>query len=194
MRSDYTQLELSPAELAVRKVGANCHIGFDHAYYSVPHSLYGEEVVVRTNKTTVDILDSSGKCVASHDRSYVKSKYVTDPSHMTKSYCSLYDERCYDGAKLRKWAKGLGEKTSELIDLLLDRKQIEEHAYKSCIAILQLSKKYGGSFLETACAHALNSRSCSFAAIQKFTKIEQLRCNPPIVTNQDKEANHGKTH
>ena len=167
----YVQLDLFPPELAVRKAGANCHIAFDGAYYSVPHSLYGETVIVRAKKSTVDILDNTGKCVAAHNRSYVKRRYITDPSHIPGIYYSaFYDDR-YDGAKLRKWAVGVGDKTCEVIDSLLSKKQIEEHAYKSCMAILQLSKKYGPSILEKACAQALAAGSYNFAAVQKLAKI-----------------------
>ena len=169
--SGYTQLDLFPPELAVRKVGANSHIGFGGAYYSVPHSLFGEMVIVRAKKHTIDILDSNGNCVAAHNRSYIKRKYTTDPSHMSNIYYSIYDDR-YDGAKLRKWAEGIGDKTYQVIESMLDKKKIEEHAYKSCMAILQLAGKYGKSLLEKACAHALDSRTCNFSAIQKFVKSE----------------------
>jgi len=180
MHSDpnYIQLDLFPPELAVRKVGANSHIGFDGAYYSVPHFLFGEKVIVQAKKSTIDILDYNGKCVASHNRSHVKRKYTTDPSHMSNVYHSIiYDDR-YDGAKLRKWAESVGDYTYQVIDSLLIKKKIEEHAYKSCMAILQLSKKYGNLLLEKACAYALESRKCNFTAIQKFVKTEyDMRIN-----------------
>jgi hypothetical protein len=170
--ANYIQLDLFPAELVVRKVGANSHIGFDGAYYSVPHTLFGEKVIVRAKKHTIDILDCNGSCVASHNRSYIKRKYTTVPSHMSNIYYSIiYDDR-YDGAKLRKWAESIGDKTYQVIDLLLDRKKIEEHAYKSCMAILRLAGKYGKPLLEKACTHALDSGTCNFTAIQKFVKNE----------------------
>ena len=168
------QTELSPPLLAVRKLGANCHVAFDGAYYSAPHTLYNEMVVVRATDSTVDILDNSGMCVASHFRSYVKRQYVTDPTHMPGVYYSIfYDQPSrYDGAKLRSWAKNIGDKTFQVIDLLLERRPIEEQAYKGCMAILQLAKKNGASFLESACSRALSNRSVSFAAIQRFIKLE----------------------
>jgi len=168
----YVQLDLFPPELAVRKVGANCHIAFDGAYYSVPHSLYGEMVIVRAKKYAIDILDSTGKHVATHNRSCAKRRYITDPSHMPGIYYSVFYDDRYDGAKLRKWAEDIGDKTCEVIDSLLSKKRFEEHAYKSCMAILQLSKKYGSSILEKACAHALAAGSYNFSAVQKLAKIE----------------------
>ena len=157
-------------DLAVRKVSANCHIAFDGAYYSTPHSLYGQMVFVRADKSSVDILDLNGICVASHIRSFTKRKYITDPSHMPNVYYSVfYDER-YDGAKLRKWAQDIGVKTFQVIDSMLSNKQIEEHAYKSCLAILLLTKKYGNSTLERACANALKSGFYNYYTIKSLAK------------------------
>jgi len=164
-------------DLAVRKVGANYHVAFDGAYYSVPHSLYGDTVIVRANNSTVDILNSFGKGVASHSRSFVKCKYITDPSHMPNFYYSVFFDERFDGAKFRKWAKEIGDKTYQVIDSMLSNKQIEEHAYKSCMAVLQLTKKFGSPILEKACSKALDSGFYNFYVIQKLAKIEHDRRN-----------------
>jgi len=170
---DFVQLELFTPELAVRKVSSNAHISFDGAYYSVPHCFYNECVIVRATKNFIDILDSNGKCVASHSRSFVRRKYVTDPSHLPPSYYSvLNNDGRYDGAKLRQWAKYFGHNTFQVIDCMLERKPFEEHAYKSCMAVIQLSKKYGASILEHACRIALSSNIFNFVAIQKIAKAE----------------------
>jgi len=174
------QLDLFPPELVVRKVGANSHVSFDGAYYSAPHSLYNEMVIVRASKNTIDILDNNGQRVASHIRSNIKRRYVTDPSHMPASYYSLFYDQRYDGAKLRSWAKNIGNKTFQVIDLILERQQIEEHAYKTCMAILQLSKKYGAPLLEAACSRSLGNSSVSFSAVQRFIKLAyEKRFNNP---------------
>jgi len=172
--SGSTQLELFPPELAVRKVGVNCHIALDGVYYSVPHYLYGQMVIARINISTVDILDSNGKFVASHNRSSVKRKYITNPSHMPNFYYSVSrdDSYCYDGATLRKWAYDIGDKTYEVIDSMLSNKSIEEHAYRTCMCILQLTKKYGNSILEKACSSAVNSGAYNYTTIQKLAKIK----------------------
>jgi hypothetical protein len=154
--------------LAVRKVGSNCHVAFQGVNYSVPHDLLHSMVVVRATASTIDILDSSGICVTSHKRCFIKRTYITDPSHMPPFYYSSLDIRCYDGAMFRKWARHLGNETFQLIDLILSNKLIEEQAYKSCMAILQLSKKYSPRRLNAACNFALLSGRCSFYAVRNF--------------------------
>jgi len=166
------QTHLFPPELVVRKVGANCHVSFDGAWYSVPHAFYNEMVIVRASKDVIDILDNNGQRIASHFRSSAKRRYVTDPTHMPASYYSLFYDQRYDGAKLRAWAKNIGKKTFMAIDTILERQQIEEHAYKTCMAVLQLSKKHGASRLESACTRALDNKSVSFAAILRFIKAD----------------------
>jgi hypothetical protein len=175
---DVLQLNLFPAALAARKVGSNSHVAFQGVNYSVPHDLFHSMVVVRATDSTIDILDSNGLCVASHKRCFVKRTYITDPSHMPPFYYSLLDIGCYDGAMLRKWAKHIGDKTYQLIDYLLSNKPIEQQAYKSCMAILQLSKKYGASRLNSACNYALLSGRCNFYAIRKFLTD---RSEPPFI-------------
>ena len=170
MHSDhgYDQLNLFPPVLAVRKVGINSHVAFLGAYYSVPHDLYKSMVIVRASQSVIDILDSNGRCVASHARSYKKNDYITVPSHMSPYYISFFESGCYDGAMLRKWAKNIGGNSFKLIDQMLSNKSIEEHAYKSCMAILQLSKKHGAKRLNDACGFALSVNRISFYTVRKF--------------------------
>ena len=170
--SDPLQLDLFSPELAVRKVGANYHVPFDGSYYSVPFSLYGEMVIVRASKCSIDILVSSGFCVATHNRSFSRRKYVTDPSHLPAVYYSVFYDSRYDAAKFRSWAKYFGNSTSQVIEVILASKPFEEQAYKTCMAVLQLSKKYGSSILEHACRNAVSSNLFTFSAIHKLAKAE----------------------
>ena len=113
--------------------------------------------------------------MATHNRSFTRREYVTNPSHLPGVYYSIFYDNRYDAAKLRSWAKYFGNSTHDIIDILLASAVYEEQAYKKCMAILQLSKKYGSSILEKACRAALSTQSYSFAAIQKIAKIEYDR-------------------
>jgi len=161
---------LPQPELAARKVGANCHVSFNGANYSVPHTLFKQTVIVRATDSVIDILNSAGECVASHMRCYSRHRYITDPSHMPPYYLSLSDVSCFDGAKLRQWAKDIGSHTFNAIDILLQKKTVEEQSYKICMAILQLSKKYGSGSLEFSCRQACESGSVNYSAIKKIIR------------------------
>jgi len=167
----YSQIDLFSSDLVVRKLGASCHIGFKGVFYSAPYCFYGQKLIVRANRDTVDILNSRGQCVASHKRSFVKRKYITDPSHMPEFLDQgAHDARFYNGFKFRELADDIGENTFDIIDSLLESKHHEEYAYKSCFAIIQLSKKYSHHLLEKACAHAISSGSRNYYTILKFLK------------------------
>ena len=170
MQSDFEtyQLDLFQPVLATRKVGTNCHITFDGTHYSVPHVYMKSMVIVRAANTFIDILDGYGRCVASHKRSNIKRSYITDPSHMPSSYYSTLDVRCYDGAAFRKWADSIGENVSLLIDTLLSSKVIEEHTYKACMCILQLSKKYSAKRFNDACGLVLSTEKVNYYAVRKI--------------------------
>ena len=166
------QLELSSPVLALRKVGASSHIPFAGAYYSVPHILFGNTVIVRATGSFVDILDCNGACVASHRRSFINRKYITDPAHLPDfNYSLLWNDR-YDAAKLRSWARKIGDNTFRLIDAMLERKPFEEHAYRSCLAILVIAKKYGSFILDKACEQALSADTLNFKAVQNLASVE----------------------
>jgi len=173
--SSCTQLELFQPELALRKLSASYHVSFDGAYYSAPHHLYNETVIVRATKDSIDILNSYGQCVASHIRSYTRRQYVTDPSHLPDVHNSVFYDGRFDGARLRSWAKCFGNNTFQVIDTMLIRKTFEEHAFRSCMAVLQISKKYGPFILESACRLAISAGLYNFSAIQKLAKAEYDR-------------------
>ena len=128
------------------------------------------QVIVRAAKEFIDILDSYGRCIASHKRVYSKRTYITDPSHMPPFYYSVLDIDCYDGDAFRKWAMSIGENASLFIDALLSSKDIEQHSYKSCMSVLQLSKKYSAKRFNAACGHALETEKISYYTVQNYLK------------------------
>ena len=159
-------LRAKTLDLAARKVGASCHIGFSGVNYSVPCSYYGHMVFVRASADTIDILNYDGLCIASHKRCFVNRAYITNPEHMPPYYLSQNHPLCYDGAKLRQWADEIGINTFLVIDHLLNKQSIEQHAYKTCLAVLLLSKTHGKHRLERACRATCLS-SVSYKSIKK---------------------------
>jgi hypothetical protein len=162
---------ISP-ELAARKVGPSCHIGFSGSYYSVPHTLYGQMVFVRASDLSVDILNNQGELVATHRRCFFKRKYMTNPDHMPEYYISFFDLACFDARRFRLWAKDIGDNTYAVIDKLLASRPVEQQSYKLCMAVLQLAKKYGAGLLDLSCRIALDDNRCNYSAIKKIIAAE----------------------
>ena len=71
------------AEWSKVKVSIDYHVDGERHYYSVPHALVGEYVMVRFTDTTVECFFKGGR-VAVHVRSYQVGKFTTLPEHMPK--------------------------------------------------------------------------------------------------------------
>lgn len=149
----------------MRRTPANYHVEYDGFHYSVPHGLYKQLVTIRATATTIEILNDNRERVALHQRRQIGSRYITNLSHMPSNHRHQHESNQFDGAKYRMWAKNIGVQTYVAIDLLLSAQIAEEQAYRSCMGILQSSKRYGNERLEVACAKAIAMNSCSYTTI-----------------------------
>ena len=161
------------ADMKLRTVPDNYHVEYDGFYYSCPYTLYRKKVTIRATHTTIEILEGNRTRIASHPRRYHGKRYVTDPDHMPASHRQYWDIQRYDGAKYRSWAQQIGTSTFEVIDQLLKAFLIEEQAYKSCMGLLQLSKKYSRDRLEKACSKAIIMHSYSYTTVANILKNGQ---------------------
>ena len=89
-----------------------------------------------------------GKSVAIHPRNYRKARYSTLRAHMPENH-QFMDEINSD--KLLEWAGKIGPHTFTLIQATLQSRNYPEQAYRTCLGILKLAKKYSSANLETAC-------------------------------------------
>jgi len=160
------------ADVVLRRVGDNYHVEYAGFYYSVPYTLHTEQVVVRATGAVIEILDKSRNRVACYKRRYSTSlgRYITLPEHMPANHNVVYASRQFDGARYRNWAEKIGENTLYIIDYLLKGGKVEEQGYKSCMGILQFSKKYGDNRLEAACKRARELGSCTYSTVSRILK------------------------
>lgn len=164
-------------------VGSNYHIEFDRTNYSVPYQYIHNKVTIRATGTTVEVLYDNQR-ICSHPRNYnVHKRYVTDRNHMPEKHRGYVEQMDWDGARYRSWAKKIGLQTHTVIDAMLSVHVIEEQAYKSCMGLLQLSKKYGVERLEAACARAVELGGMQYTTVKNILKNDQdLR---PMLTGTD---------
>ncbi|TWH45043.1 IS21 family transposase [Sporomusa sp. KB1] len=167
----YTQFEY--AEYIVRRTPANYHVEYEGFYYSVPHSLYKQMVTIRATATTIEVLNDNRERVALHQRRQTGSRYVTNLSHMPPHHRHQHNVNHFDGKKYRMWARNIGQQTYAVIDYLLSSQITEEQAYRSCMGVLQCSKKYGNERLEAACSKAITMKSCTYSTIATILKNGQ---------------------
>lgn len=133
------------------RVHLDYHIEIDHHYYSVPYQLVKELLQIRLTPSTVECFHQ-GQRIASHIRSYRKSKHTTLTEHMPKAHQKYLE---WNPERFLNWALEMGPNTRDVIKYLLEKQVHPEQSYRSCLGILTLAKRYTASRLEAACQRAL---------------------------------------
>ena len=154
------------AEYVERRVPDNYHVEWGGFYYSVPHYLYKQKVTMRISGSTIEILNESRERVALHEHKITGSRYVSIFEHMPPNHQHQSHFNSFDGTRYREWAKSIGKSTTLVVDKLLKNQVVEEQAYRSCMGILQMSKKCSPERLEAACKKALLMKSVTFTTIK----------------------------
>ena len=139
------------AEFKTVKAHIDSHIQFDEHYYSVPHPLIGQSMEVRATQRCVEVLHR-GQRVASHARSAHKGKFTTLPEHLPEAHRAHMQ---WSPERLIHWGVDIGVATGSLVKRMLAARQHPEHAYRACLALLSLAKRFGKPRLEAACVIAL---------------------------------------
>jgi transposase len=140
------------AEWKVATVQKDYHVKCGHQYYSVPHTYIGTKVDVRITRDTVEVFFENMR-ICSHQRAEdYRDKYITDRSHMPDNHRKHGE---WSGDRFRAWAEKIGPSCLACIKYFLGNAKVEQQAYKTCNALLQLSVRHSPERLEKACARVL---------------------------------------
>lgn len=148
------------------KVNIDYHIELQKHYYSVPYVLVHEGVEIRYTSRTVEIFHDN-KRVASHIRDDRVGWASTVEQHMPKSHQEYIG---VTPSKLIAQAKGIGIKTGELIEYILNDRKYPPQGYRSCLGILRLVKSYSKQRLEGACQRAMMIGGHSYTSVAAILK------------------------
>ena len=160
------------------------HIEIERHYYSVPYEFRGKKVNVRTSARTIEIFYNN-KRVASHIRKHLRpGTHTTLAEHMPSNHRKYND---WSPERFRSWARKIGSSTEEVIISIFESRNHPEQAFRSCLGVLHLTKKYSSERLEAACRRALKYK-CRFSrkTIECILKNnrdkmdEQEEAKPPI--------------
>jgi transposase len=143
----------------------------DLHYYSVPHYLYKKEPKTKVkmvfDERIVAIYYDNIR-VAQHIRDRSPNGYTTLPEHMPAEH-RFYAE--WSPQRILRWAKAIGEEVARVIEKVLDSRKHPEQAFKVCLGILSLSRKYGAERLQKACRKADRFGTYSFKRIESMLKV-----------------------
>ena len=154
------------AEWKKARVNIDYHIEIHRHYYSVPYQLRKEQVDVRITSTTIEILFKNRR-VASHARSYQPGAFTTLIEHMPKSHQKYLE---WTPSRIIRWAGKNGPGTQNLISQILDSRTHPEQAYRSCLGIMRLAKRYSPERLEAASKRAILIKAYSYKSIESILK------------------------
>lgn len=181
------------ARWARPRVNIDYHIEVEKHLYSVPYQLRGQQVELRYTASIVEIMHK-GKRVASHPRSFVKHKHTTAPEHMPESHRRYLE---WSPSRFANWAGKIGISTQALVIQLLESRRYPEQAYRTCLGILRLGKRFSDERLERACERALRAGATSYRSVESILKngldrepIEPATEPTPIAHNNIRGQNY----
>jgi transposase len=132
------------------KVGPDYHIEYRRHYYSVPHQLVGQHVELEATSKLIQIY-YQGNLISQHPVNPKERGLSTHSEHMP----SNHQHQKWSPERLLSWGGHIGTATREMVNTLLLSKEHPQQAYRSCLGLLNLTKKYGDVRLEQACKDAL---------------------------------------
>lgn len=169
----YTQFKIAT-------VGVDYHVELDSNGYSVPYQYIGKKVEVAYTRSSVAI-SYQGKTIALHPKIHRAYEDSTNKDHMPPSHAYQFEK--WNPGRILNWASDIGNNTTALVKKIMENKTHMVRGYKSCMAILSLSKTYGNIPLELACKTALSHNTTKVSSIESILKLktyEQDHLQQPV--------------
>jgi transposase len=139
------------AEWYKAKINIDYHFVFDDHYYSVPYRYIHHAVEIRVSSKIVECF-YQGKRIAAHQRSYLRYKFTTLAEHMPPAHRAQAE---WTPERIKRWANKIGPQTTQYIDCMIAARAFPQQAFRSCLGLLRLAKRYGEDRLEKACEKAM---------------------------------------
>ena len=150
------------------KVHIDYHFELEGHYYSVPHRHIGEHLDIWHNRYIVEAF-LNAESIALHQKSKDKGQHTTVDKHMPIAH---QKKAQWSAERFINWGKSIGDNTQVIVEYLLNSKTHHEQAYRACLGLLSLAKKYSNAKLELACAYAIYHNAKSRKSIQSILKNE----------------------
>lgn len=170
-------LPVRPYEFATwkdAKVNIDYHVAFEGHYYSVPYYLVRQKVRIRATESLVALFHH-GEQVAAHPRSLAQGRFSTRSEHMPTNHRFVHS---LDGDWFQREALKNGPRTAAYVSALLKSRPFPQHAYRSCLGVLDLARKYPQDKLETACQTLLEADLLSYLDLKSELKRMEAASSP----------------
>lgn len=165
------------------RVNIDYHVELDGHYYSVPYQHCKAYVDLWYSNTHLSCY-LNGKEIAQHPVSQRKGAHTTLKEHMPTRHQKYMS---WTPGRFLNWAKDIGPYTLQVTEHLLNSKPHPEQAYRTCLGLLNLGKRYGKKRLESACEYGWNSGVRSRKSIASILENRMDKSQ----TEQPQELNLG---
>jgi transposase len=172
------------------RVNIDYHVAFEKHFYSVPHPLIHQEVEIKATERMVEIFHK-GKQVAIHPRSSAVGRFSTCAEHMPSNHRFILE---LDAAWLLKQAETIGPRTSQYLQALLHNRTFPEQAYRSCLGVLSLARKYPQPLVEIACQRVLEAHLLSYRDLKSELEALPGQSAPTTTPSPVHENIRGETY
>lgn len=175
------------------KAQYNYHIYLseDKHYYSVPYRFRRRQIVVIFTDKIIELYFKNQR-IALHKRSNAPNQYTTIKEHMPSHHRFVSD---WSPERFIKWAQDVGDDVRVVIEHVLARRKHPEQAFKSCMGILALEKKYSRPRLNKACRLAMEFEYYSYKGIKRILDNKMDDYQPEQYTSLPDHANiRGKSY
>lgn len=132
------------------KVNVDYHIEVEGHYYSVPYTLVGQAVQVKTGEQLVEVFHQHQR-IACHERSRVRYRHTTVPEHMPPEHLAYKGQ---SKERFLAWAQRIGPATVVQVQAIFDTKAHPEQAFRTLKGIQRLVGRYDPTRVEAACGRA----------------------------------------
>ncbi len=157
------------------KVQKNSHVCYQKRFYSVPHSLIGQEVQLKIYNDFMEIFFNSVYVHRHPLLTYENELYCTDPTHLPKDR-TLYND--WTAERFIRVAKSKGRFVHQVVLKILTQGKAEQKYFKDCYNLLKLADIYSDQRLDIACQLALD-----LFARPSYKNIKTILSN-----NQDRKS------
>lgn len=141
-------------------------LGEDRHYYSVPHQYIGKKVKLVYSHSKVDVYYKYD-LITTHKRMRSPGNYSTQAEHLPSQHKvqSEWTPNYFIDA-----AAKIDADVASYIGKILVKKTHPEQAYKSCMGVLRLERRYGRERLIAACRRGLHIGYHSYKTVEEILK------------------------
>jgi transposase len=180
-----------PYQFAIWKkarVHIDYHVEFERHYYSVPYAFIQQVVELRVTQKSLEVFCKSQR-IATHARHPKAYGYSTLQAHMPAHHQA---HQTLTPALLQQQAKKIGAATVTFLEHLLAARAVPQQAYRTCLGVIRLAKRYGEARLEKACAYADTIGAYRYQQVESILKngLEDTPPLPPAILHLPPQHDH----